>query len=89
VRRKTSSLDGRRVELALTSRGTQLLARAPHAAQDRLIEGLEALPLGQRIELAAALRQLVQSMQLSHEQPGMFFEDDEAQPKSKGERRAR
>lgn len=75
VSRVTSELDARRIELELTRRGRALLARAPRATQDRLIEGLEKLPRKQRQALATALHDWVEVMQLDEEAPAMFFED--------------
>src|SRR4051812_212495 len=43
VQRAPSTVDGRRVELGLTARGRAVLERAPLAAQDRLVAGLESL----------------------------------------------
>src|SRR5882672_8262294 len=48
VKRTTSADDGRQAELELTSRGRKLLERAPFAAQDRLIAGIETLPRDER-----------------------------------------
>jgi DNA-binding MarR family transcriptional regulator len=76
--RRTSESDARRVELELSESGRSLLARAPLAAQDRLILGLENLAIPQRKSLAAALGHLVQAMALESEAPQMFFEEDEA-----------
>ncbi|HEX7477186.1 MAG TPA: MarR family transcriptional regulator [Polyangiales bacterium] len=77
VQRTTSAIDGRRIELELTKRGRKLLQRAPFAAQDRLIEGIEKLPKKARKDLAAALHGLVEAMQLADEAPAMFFDDEE------------
>ncbi|MDB4974722.1 MAG: hypothetical protein JWN48_3063 [Myxococcaceae bacterium] len=78
VTRATSAADARRIELALSKRGRALLERAPLAAQDKLIAGVERLPQKQRRALQSALRGLVQAMQLTDELPSMFFEDEEA-----------
>lgn len=75
VRRRASRVDGRRLELELTPRGRKLLARAPLAAQDRLIAGVDALPVPRRRALAAALASLVVAMQLGGDEPSMFFEE--------------
>lgn len=75
VRRAPSAIDARRVELALTPAGRRLIERAPNAAQDRLIEGLELLPRAQRVGLATSLRRLVGAMGLGDEAPAMFFEE--------------
>ena len=77
VRRAPSQTDGRRVELSLSPKGRSLLSRAPLAAQDALIEGIERLPRAQRKSLAAALRTLVRAMKLQDEAPAMFFEEND------------
>jgi MarR family transcriptional regulator, lower aerobic nicotinate degradation pathway regulator len=84
--RRTSESDARRLELELTQSGRALLGRAPLAAQDKLILGLENLPIPERKSLAAALKHLVQAMALEGEAPQMFFEEDEAPAKGKGAR---
>jgi DNA-binding MarR family transcriptional regulator len=78
VTRTVSASDARRVELSLTRSGRALLARAPLAAQDDLILGIERLAREQRRALASSLRALVVAMDLETEQPAMFFEDDES-----------
>jgi DNA-binding MarR family transcriptional regulator len=80
VKRTVSTSDGRRVELALTQRGRQLLARAPNAAQDRLIDAVARLAAPDRASLAGILHQLVEAMRMSDREPAMFFEDDESVP---------
>lgn len=72
--RTRSTNDGRRAELALTTRGTALLARAPEAAQHALIDAIEALPSAQRAALSRALDTITTSMALQHGEPAMFFE---------------
>ena len=76
VRRTTSVVDGRRIEVTVTAKGRALLARAPLAAQDRLIEGIEKLSPAHRKQLGESLHRLVDSMQLSDETPTMFFENE-------------
>ncbi|HEY2734756.1 MAG TPA: MarR family transcriptional regulator [Polyangiales bacterium] len=78
VERETASDDRRRVELTPTKRGRALLRRAPNAAQENLIGGLERLPKSERAALASALRSLVNAMRLEDEAPQMFFEDDKS-----------
>lgn len=75
VRRGVSPLDARRVQLRLTARGHGVLRRAPLAAQDRLIAGLEALSSTDRARLATTLGRLVATMGLRSAPPAMFFED--------------
>jgi MarR family transcriptional regulator, lower aerobic nicotinate degradation pathway regulator len=85
--RSTSSEDARRIELAVTKRGLALLGRAPHAAQDGLITGIERLPRTQQKALAEALRALVVAMRLDGAEPEMFFEGDSAALEKKGPKR--
>jgi DNA-binding MarR family transcriptional regulator len=75
--RTTSALDARRVEIRLTRRGRAVLERAPLAAQDKLIAGIERLPRKERVVLAGALRGLVTAMQLDDQPAVMFFEEDD------------
>jgi DNA-binding MarR family transcriptional regulator len=75
VRRAPSDRDARRVQLTLTERGRHVLARAPLAAQDRLVAGLEALPPKERRQLAAGLARLIEGMGLAAAPPAMFFEE--------------
>ena len=75
VQRTVSPVDGRRVQLALTPRGRAVLERAPLAAQDRLVAGLEALARQDRRRLAAILDTLVATMGLGAAEPAMFFEE--------------
>jgi DNA-binding MarR family transcriptional regulator len=74
VTRAHSPADGRTVQLDLTAKGRRVVDRAPHAAQDRLIDGIQRLPAARRRALASALRALGQAMDAAGE-PAMFFED--------------
>ncbi|NUO51809.1 MAG: MarR family transcriptional regulator [Polyangiaceae bacterium] len=76
VRRRTSASDGRRMELAVTRRGAALLERAPHAAQERLIAGIDHLPASERRVLASTLERLVAAMAATEGEATMFFEDE-------------
>jgi DNA-binding MarR family transcriptional regulator len=87
VRRGTSSLDGRRLELSLTRAGQQVLKRSPLAAQERLIHGIDRLDARTRRSLERGLHALVEAMELDDGAPQMFFEDDAESPASR--RRAR
>ena len=75
IRRAVSALDGRRIQLRLTDRGHAVLERAPLAAQDRLIAGLETLSATDRARLATTLGRLVAAMGLRTAPPAMFFEE--------------
>ena len=76
VRRTVSPLDGRHLQLSLTPRGRAVLRRAPLAAQDGLIAGLEALSDADRRRLATTLGRLVAAMGLGAAAPAMFFEEE-------------
>jgi DNA-binding MarR family transcriptional regulator len=77
-----SATDGRRREVSLTPRGRRLAARAPEAAQDRLIDGLRRLSSARRRALASGLRALVQAMDLGTGAPPMFFEESNRRARS-------
>ena len=87
VTRARAPDDARRVEVALTQTGRALLARAPAAAQDRLIAALAVLGRPARRRLAADLAALVSAMGAGDERPPMFFEA--AAPPRKGPPRVR
>ncbi|MDR3685324.1 MAG: MarR family winged helix-turn-helix transcriptional regulator, partial [Geothrix sp.] len=55
VQKRTSSKDGRRLELSLTPRGKRLSERTPPAVQDLLIQSISDLPLPDRRQLAGLL----------------------------------
>jgi DNA-binding MarR family transcriptional regulator len=84
VARRASSEDARRLELELTARGRALLKRAPFAAQDRLIRGVDEMPAAERRLLARGLRALLDAMHLDESPPAMFFEEDHG-PQSRSE----
>ena len=92
VSRTPSPHDARCVQLRLTRRGQRLLERAPLAAQDRLIRGVERMKPADQKRLAAALHELVAAMQLSDHAPVMFFEEEPAAaqaPRASMNRRAK
>jgi DNA-binding MarR family transcriptional regulator len=66
--------DGRRISISATSAGRALLARAPAAAQERLLAGLGLMGAGSRRQLAELLGRLVDLMALPDRSPPMFFE---------------
>lgn len=81
VVRRISPEDGRRLELVPTKAGRTLLASAPMAAQERLIEGIEQLSWKHFELLALSLRRLVSAMKLDGEEPVMFFEEADPRPR--------
>jgi len=81
VQSRPSASDRRRLELELTPRGSSLVKRAPAAAQDRLVAGVQALGARERKSLATGLGKLVWAMQLEAQAPSMFFEDGKRRSK--------
>jgi DNA-binding MarR family transcriptional regulator len=75
VHRTVSDVDARCVQLQLTARGRGVLDRAPLAAQDALIAGVDALSAKDRRQLATALGALTTAMGFDAAAPAMFFED--------------
>jgi DNA-binding MarR family transcriptional regulator len=73
VTRVRSQKDRRRVELRLAPDGRRLAARAPDAAQARLIDGIERMPAASRRTLARTLAALTNAMDLAGGEPVMFF----------------
>src|SRR4029079_12810887 len=79
VTRTRSPRDGRTIELHLSSRGRKLAARAPNAAQQRIIQGIRELPPARRRGLATALSTVARSMDSADREPAMFFEERASQ----------
>jgi DNA-binding MarR family transcriptional regulator len=75
VTRARSRRDARTVELTLSPRGRRLVARAPDAAQERLIRAVQQLPPARRRTLASTLAALGRAVDAADRQPAMFFED--------------
>lgn len=85
VERRPSPRDARRLELSLTARGRALVARAPAAAQDRVIAAVAALSARTQSQLAASLEALVRALGLDERAAPMFFADE---PTPRGRRLA-
>jgi len=81
--------DGRRISISVTPAGRALLAKAPSAAQERLVAGLALMGAAPRRELAALLGRLVDLMALPDRSPPMFFEAAPGGTREKKKRRAR
>ena len=75
VTRSRSKRDGRTIELTLSPRGRRMVARAPDAAQERLIRGIRQLPPARRRVLASTLAALGRAVEVADRRPAMFFED--------------
>jgi DNA-binding MarR family transcriptional regulator len=76
VTRTQSPRDRRTIELGLSPSGRRLAARAPGAAQDRLIRGIRELSPARRRALASTLTTLAREMNSDDGQPVMFFEEN-------------
>ncbi|HVZ87970.1 MAG TPA: MarR family winged helix-turn-helix transcriptional regulator [Polyangia bacterium] len=76
VTRVRAREDARRREIRLTPAGETALARAPAAAQDRIIAALDTLGAPARRDLARQLAKLVEAMALPAQHPPMFFEPE-------------
>ena len=83
VTRTQSPRDRRTIELGLSHTGKRLVARAPGAAQDRLIHGIRQLSPARRRALASTLTTLARHMNSADRQPLMFFEDNLARRRSR------
>jgi DNA-binding MarR family transcriptional regulator len=75
VQRTTSSSDRRRQELSLTGSGRATLMKAPTAAQDQLVNGLQEMAAGDVRQLAELLNQLVESVGLSDGAPPPLMDE--------------
>ena len=75
VQRSRAASDARRVELTLSPRGRAIAAKAPDAAQERLIAAIEAMPAWRRRLLAEGLTELAHGVAATHRRAPMFFAD--------------
>jgi DNA-binding MarR family transcriptional regulator len=75
VSRSHPRQDGRKVDLAITAAGRRILARAPAAAQDKLIAALGRLTPADRLNLARLLSAWVDSAGLKFIHPALFFHE--------------
>jgi len=74
VLRTAAADDARRLELRVSAEGRRLVARAPDAAQARLVDAIERLPAARRRALARSLNDLTTIMELTGRTPVMFFD---------------
>lgn len=89
VTRTRSSLDERRVEVALHPRGAKLLAAAPDVAQHRLLAALTQLAPARRRSLAKLLEEVVAAMGGGDGAAPMFFEGEAKDVDAKPARKRR
>lgn len=80
VRRDVSEEDRRQVRLSLTARGRTLVKRSPPAAQERIMDSVEAMPPGERAQLMALLDKLMAGMTTSGDDPPPMLFQDEREP---------
>jgi DNA-binding MarR family transcriptional regulator len=64
VKRRESRSDRRRAELSLTRQGQKLLTRSLKSPQDRIIEAINSMPVGDRKQLAMRLAEVLEAMGL-------------------------
>jgi DNA-binding MarR family transcriptional regulator len=77
VSRERSDIDARRVRLALTHEGEDLVRNAPEPVQRRLIEALEKLPPVEIASLSRGLSDLTRLMGVSDEPAEMMYDTEE------------
>lgn len=88
VSRSVSEEDRRQVRLSLTPKGRALVKRSPPAAQERIMDSVEAMPPADRAELMALLDKLMAGMAPADGAPPMLFQD-EAEPPAPRSRRTK
>ena len=88
VARVASTEDARRAKLTLTARGRRAIDGTEPTVQERLADGLVALPRARRIALANALDQWLESAGLVNVSAEMFFAGKEDAPARAAKRRA-
>jgi len=75
VAKVTSKDDRRRVRLAITEAGRQVLRRSPQPAQERLIAGIASLKASDRQHLVDSLAAISRLLTTGDGPPPMLFED--------------
>jgi MarR family transcriptional regulator, lower aerobic nicotinate degradation pathway regulator len=75
VSRTPSDVDRRRVELALTDQGREVLAGAPTTVQVKLLRGARALSTSERQSLAKLLQAWVQASGLEDGAPPLMLDE--------------
>jgi len=75
VAKVTSKDDRRRVRLAITEAGRQVLRRSPQPAQERLIAGIASLKAADREQLVDALTTISRMLTADDAPPPMLFEE--------------
>ncbi len=78
ISRTRAAQDGRRLELAVTKLGRNVLMRAPQTPQERLIGALDQMRIENREQLAILLGELILRLAPTGHAPPMLFEDGPA-----------
>jgi DNA-binding MarR family transcriptional regulator len=86
VRRSVSEEDRRQVRLSLTPKGRALVKRSPPAAQERIMESVQAMPRASRAQLMTLLDQLMAGMVPDDGQTPMLFQDEAEPPRRRSRR---
>jgi len=76
VVRNPDALDRRRISLAPTAKGQEILAAAPHPAQGHLLGGLEQMDIKRVASLHESLNTLVEVLEVQHLEVPFFFADE-------------
>jgi len=78
IRRTPSEEDRRQVRLSLTAKGRAVVRRAPPAAQERIMESVQAMPPSDRAHLMALLDTLMSGMApTGDDRPPMLFQEEQ------------
>jgi DNA-binding MarR family transcriptional regulator len=81
--RRPSSLDARRVELALTPAGRRMLARCPEPTQARLLSAVRQLTDPELDALTSGLEALIREMGIADSAARMFFDEEASTTRTK------
>ena len=77
VTRRSSTIDKRRVQIAVTAAGHAVLAGAPRTIQLRLLTGMDSLDSAERRQLADLLERWLTASGVSYSSPPMMGEEDD------------
>jgi DNA-binding MarR family transcriptional regulator len=83
VKRERSPEDGRQLVLSMTDKGRKLVASAPHAKQDWLIDALEQMSNSSRKQLNKTFTELLKLAKIHSDKPApmLFSEKGSEAPK--------
>lgn len=82
VTRTTSSLDARKMELTLSTKGRRLLLKAIETPQERLIAAIDTLTKQDQRQLATLLETVVTAAGFNESEALMFLEDEQVNNKA-------